>query len=194
MLRESTLGAYLDALASGDATPGGGAAAALTLVQAASLAAMVCHLTLGKEKFAASFDVVNAALKDALDVKTAAEVLADTDTVAFQGYMSAASLPKDTPEEKAARSQALQAALQDAADVPLSVHALCGHLLRSGGTLDLLAQHGNPAVLSDVKVAVCLAKAALEASEVNVRVNLDMIKDPGVKDALERRLAQGRLA
>ncbi|MDP8924785.1 MAG: cyclodeaminase/cyclohydrolase family protein, partial [Chloroflexota bacterium] len=43
---------YLDRLASGDPTPGGGSAAALAGALAAALVSMVCNLTTGRDKFA----------------------------------------------------------------------------------------------------------------------------------------------
>ena len=43
---------FLDMLASPSPTPGGGGIAALAGAMAAGLISMVCHLTIGKEKYA----------------------------------------------------------------------------------------------------------------------------------------------
>ena len=47
-----TTAAFLDELASGQSTPGGGGAAALTGSQAAALISMVIRFTVGKKKYA----------------------------------------------------------------------------------------------------------------------------------------------
>jgi formiminotetrahydrofolate cyclodeaminase len=188
MLRDATLGSYLDALASADATPGGGAATALSLAQAAALLCMVCRLTLGKPKFAEHDGALRRLLEDALAVKAAAERMADADTAVFKAYLAAVGLPKDTAEAVEARSAAVQAALQDAARVPLAVYELAGHLLAPNGTVQILLEIGNPSVISDVHVARFLAVAALQSAAANVQINLAMIKDAAKAAALRARL------
>jgi formiminotetrahydrofolate cyclodeaminase len=190
MPRSESMGSYLDALASAAPTPGGGAAAAWTLAQAAALLCMVCRLTQGKAQAARHEDPLRLLLEDALGVKDAAERLADADSLAFQSYGAAASLPKDTPEASEARSRAMQAALGDAARVPLAVHELASHLLGPRGAVQALARIGNPRVLSDVGVARSLALAARQASAENVQVNLALIKDTAQAAPLRVRLAQ----
>jgi formiminotetrahydrofolate cyclodeaminase len=194
MPRSDSLGAYLDALASADPTPGGGAAAAWTLAQAAALLCMVCRLTQGKPQAADHEASLSLLLDESLTVKSAAERLADADSTAFQAFGTAASLPKDSPAAVATRTAALQAALADAARVPLAVYALAGQLLGPGGAVRILAGIGNPRVLSDVKVAHWLALAALQASEENVRVNLALIKDPALVAQFEGLLVHGAAA
>jgi formiminotetrahydrofolate cyclodeaminase len=188
------MGSYLDALASAAPTPGGGAAAAWTLAQAAALLCMVSRLTMGKAHAGGHEDALRSLLEDALAVKAAAERLADADSLAFQSYGAAAALPRDNPEASAARSAAMQAALGDAARVPLAVHELASHLLGARGAVQMLARIGNPGVLSDVGVARSLALAARQASAETVQVNLALIKDPALAAPLRVRLAHSEAA
>src|SRR2546430_12980957 len=53
IVAEETIAHFLDELASGAPTPGGGAAAALEAALGAALVSMVCHLTIGREKYRA---------------------------------------------------------------------------------------------------------------------------------------------
>ena len=191
MPRSESLGSYLDALAGAAPTPGGGAAAALTLAQAAALLCMVCRLTQGKPQAAPHESALKAVLEEALAVKDAAERLADADSRAFENYGRAAASPKDSPEAVAQRHQALQQALADAARVPLAVYALCGRLLDDHGALRILAGIGNPRVFSDVQVAQWLTLGALESSAVNVRVNTAMLKNNDLVQEFEGRLVHG---
>lgn len=188
MLRDMSLGTYLDALASAAPTPGGGAVTALTMAQAGSLLAMVCKLTLGKPKFAEHEAALVLVLEDALAVKAAAERMADADMAAFNAYLAAVALPKDSPLATESRSKAVQAALVDAAKVPLAVYELAGHILAPNGAVQVLLEIGNPAVLSDVHVARYLSGAALQSAAANVQINLAMIRDAAVVAAIRARL------
>ncbi|MBA2723236.1 MAG: cyclodeaminase/cyclohydrolase family protein, partial [Methylibium sp.] len=51
MITDLSTEAFLDALASGNATPGGGSAAAVMGAMAAALVSMVCNLTIGKKGY-----------------------------------------------------------------------------------------------------------------------------------------------
>ncbi|MGH7441427.1 MAG: cyclodeaminase/cyclohydrolase family protein [bacterium] len=179
----------MDALASAAPTPGGGAAAAWTLAQAAALLAMVCRLTRGKTDPAQRETALESALADALAVQDASERLADLDSLAFQGYGAALKLPKEGPDAAEARTVALLTALEEAAAVPMALHELAAHVLGPGGGLRFLALAANPRVLSDVSVARCLALAALEASKENVKVNLALFKNKDKAASLGQRLA-----
>ncbi|MDD1622927.1 MAG: cyclodeaminase/cyclohydrolase family protein, partial [Methylococcaceae bacterium] len=51
-IKDKSVEIFLDELASKQATPGGGSAAAVMGAQAAALTSMVCNLTIGKPKYA----------------------------------------------------------------------------------------------------------------------------------------------
>jgi len=92
--------------------------------------------------------------------------LADADTEAFDAVMAAYRLPKATDQDKAARSAAVQAALQRATVVPLDTLRACADALRQAV---VVAQCGNQAAASDVGVAIELLGAAAGGAEANVR-------------------------
>jgi formiminotetrahydrofolate cyclodeaminase len=52
MMADESIKEFIQKLASGAPTPGGGSAAALAGAMAAALSEMVCNLTIGKEKYA----------------------------------------------------------------------------------------------------------------------------------------------
>jgi len=51
-IKDTAIEGFLDALASNQATPGGGSAAAILGAMGAALVSMVCNLTIGKKKYA----------------------------------------------------------------------------------------------------------------------------------------------
>ncbi len=165
---------FLNQLAGGTPTPGGGSAAAAVGAMGAALVSMVCNLTLGKEKFAD----VEAQIKDTLAqseaLRTELTQLIDEDAAAFNTVMAAFRLPKTTEEEKATRSEAIQTATQKATITPLATARACAKVIELG---QLATEKGNPNAISDVGAGVVFAQAGLKAAALNVLINLPSIKD-----------------
>ena len=111
--------------------------------------------------------------------------LVDEDTAAFNKVMAAFGLPKDSAEEKAARSKAIQTANQYAAEIPLKVMETAS---RSYDLLAEMAEKGNPASISDVGVGLLATRACIEGAAMNVRINLSGLKDEKVKAALQEKM------
>jgi formiminotetrahydrofolate cyclodeaminase len=165
---------FLSALAAGQSTPGGGGAAALTAAQAAALVSMVINFTIGKKKYADVEVEMQGYLvrSELLRVDLLAEV--DADAAAFDAVAATYGMPKETDEEKAARTAALQAALKHAAAVPFGVAEQALAVIELAHPV---GAKGNSNVISDAACAVYLAYAALKCALVNVNVNLKFIKD-----------------
>src|SRR5262245_1681289 len=102
-LAERRLGDFLEALASGESTPGGGAAAALTGAMGAALVAMVCRLTLGRPRYAEVAPLMEESAAEADRLRGELLALADADAEAYQAFSAALALPQETDEQKAAR-------------------------------------------------------------------------------------------
>ena len=173
-LESTTIAAYLGRLASGDPTPGGGAAAAVTAAQGVALLSMVCNLTIGKKKFADVEGEVQSILETCETARRQMLVLGDRDMEVFGTIMEVYRMPKTTPEETEARSAAIQAALKASSEVPFELFKRCQALLP---LTDRLEQIGNPNVLSDVIVGRHLLIAGMLSAKANVEVNLDGIDD-----------------
>jgi methenyltetrahydrofolate cyclohydrolase len=173
-IKDLSLQTFLDQLASGSSTPGGGSAAGVMGAMGAALVGMVCQFTVGREKYAA----VDAQMREVLDASEAARrSLTDAiaaDVAVFDQVMAAYGLPKTSDDEKAARSAAIQLALRDATDVPLACARACAEVIRLSATA---AEHGNNNVISDAGVAVMAAYAGLKSAALNVYINVGNIKD-----------------
>lgn len=171
---EMTIANFLDALAAKQPTPGGGGAAALTGSQAAALLCMVANFTLGAKKYADVHEEMRGYLAQAEALRLKLLALADEDVAAFNGVSACYAMPKESDSEKAARTEALQAALKEAARVPFVAAEAALEVMK---LVSPVAAKGNPNVVSDAAVALYLAEAALRASIVNVNINLKFIKD-----------------
>ena len=166
--------AFLEDLASDSPAPGGGSASALAGALAAALATMVCHLTLGKKKFAEVAEEIEVIRSKAQHTQTRLQKLMAEDTFAFNAVMDAYKLPKTTAAEQATRQEAIQRALQKAAETPLEVMQQALEVITLAETL---VEKGNPKAITDIGCAVHLAKAAIEGAALNVKINLGSIAD-----------------
>jgi glutamate formiminotransferase/formiminotetrahydrofolate cyclodeaminase len=169
--------------------PGGGSVAALMGALGVSLGGMVANLSAGKRgwddklKYFSNWAVSAQQLKDEL------LSLVDEDTVAFNKVMEAFALPKESTEEKAARSAAIEQATKRAAEIPLTVMETAS---KSYGLLSEMASQGNPNSISDIGVGLLATRACIEGAALNVKINLGQLKDEKFKTALGEKIGQIR--
>jgi glutamate formiminotransferase/formiminotetrahydrofolate cyclodeaminase len=159
---------FLEALADGSPTPGGGSAAAYAGAMGAALVAMVARLTLGRKKYVEVQPQMQSVLEqaEALRIQLAAAV--DQDAVAFEQVMAAFRLPKDTEDQAAVRDVAIQQATIRAAEVPLETARASVRVMELALQA---AQLGNHNAISDAASGATLAQASLTSAGYNVRIN-----------------------
>jgi formiminotetrahydrofolate cyclodeaminase len=183
---DSTAREFLDQLASNSPTPGGGSAAALAGALGAGLVSMVCQFTVGREKYAAVEEDMQRVLARSEGLRAELQAAVEADIEAYGGYGTASAMPRDSDEEKAARSTALQAALQASTEVPLGVAERCAELLELAVEA---AEKGNVYLISDAAVGAEMAAAARASAELNVRLNAGGLEDQEFARAATDRLA-----
>lgn len=166
--------AFVDLLASKEPAPGGGSAAALEGALGTALAAMVCSLTVGKERYAAHQELAAQAKDRALDLTAAYLDLMDRDTEAFNAVSAAFKLPKATEEEKAARTAAIQEGLKGCTRPPFQMMELAVEALEL--TASLLGK-SNESAASDLGVSALSLRAAVQGAWLNVLINIGSMKD-----------------
>lgn len=165
---------FIEALASADPTPGGGGASAAVGVLASALTSMVGNLTVGKKAYAEVEADVYVALEKLADLRERLLELIDEDARAFDPLAACYRMPKATPEEQAARDEAMQVALVGACDVPLEIMQCVADVVE---VTEFLAYHGSRMALSDVGVAVAFARAAVEGASLNIYINAKSMDD-----------------
>jgi methenyltetrahydrofolate cyclohydrolase len=173
-LSEKTVSGFLSELSSNSPAPGGGSVAAFAAALGSALTSMVCRLTIGKKKYAAVQPEMEEVVKKSEELRMEFERLIDADTDAFNEVMRAYSLPKETPDQLAARTTAIQLASKQATMIPLTVMELCE---RSVPLIEAIAAHGNANSLSDAGVAALMTEAGCLGAKMNVDINLSSITD-----------------
>jgi len=171
---------FVGRLGSRTPAPGGGSASALMAAVGAALGAMVGWMTYGKRKFDEKdadmrrlIPPLHEGMKDLLP-------MIDRDTRAFDAYLAAVGMPKDTGVEKAARHAAMQEGLRAAVQVPLEVMRTAD---RCWEAMAEMAAHGNPASRSDLEVGAKALEAGIWGASRNVAVNLPGIEDEAFRQA-----------
>lgn len=165
---------FLDKLASKSPEPGGGSVAALTGSLGAGLVSMVCSLTLGKEKYKDVQPQVEALIKESEKLRIEMQDLIQKDTEVYGGLSEVYKMPKNTDAEKAARTAKMQDALKLACQVPFEIGLKS---LEVAKLAQRAAEIGNVAAVSDAGVAVLLAQACAQSAALNVKINVNSIKD-----------------
>jgi formiminotetrahydrofolate cyclodeaminase len=165
---------FLDKLASKAPEPGGGSVAALTGSLGAGLVSMVCSLTLGKEKYKDVQPQVEALVKESEKLRTEMQDLIQKDTEVYGGLSEVYKMPKNTDAEKAARTARMQEALKLACQVPFEIGLKSLEVAKLAGRA---AEIGNVAAVSDAGVAVLLAQACAQSAALNVKINVNSIRD-----------------
>lgn len=186
-MKNMTIQEFAMQTASNEPVPGGGSISALAGSLAAALTEMVAGLTIGKKKYAD----VEEEMKEAVEPMKAvcAQLLDDIkrDSESFDQYMQALTLPKETEEEKEARTEAMQNGLKAAVEVPLSVaKAACGILPYA----ETMVVKGNRTAVTDALVATMMARTAVLGAGFNVKINLESIKDQEYVDKIGKEVAE----
>ncbi len=183
-LVDMTCEAFAEETASESPAPGGGSVSAYMGALGSALGTMVANLSAHKpgwddrwEFFAEYAEKGHAVMDELL-------ALVDEDTAAFNAIMEVFAMPKSTPEEKAARSAALQKATLNAAEIPLKTMRCA---FKAFEVLDAMAEHGNPNSISDVGVGVLAVRAAMLGAMLNVKINSAGLKD---REAAGRLIAE----
>ncbi len=170
------------ALATTDATPGGGAAAGVSAAMGCGLGQMAVGISLKSKKLD---EAKKPELERALELLGARlldfQRLTAEDAAAFGGFMAAMGLPKSDP----GRPARMQEALLRAAEVPLCTAKTAAEALR---LVEQVLPLTGSAVASDMRCAVHLLKAAALCAAENVRINLGGIKDAAKARELETAL------
>jgi formiminotetrahydrofolate cyclodeaminase len=180
-----TLDAFRDVLGSDTPTPGGGSGAAVTGAMGASLVRMLAVLTTGRKKYVEHEPLMQAIAEQAAEEGAKLMALATEDAGAYDAVSRSFKLPRESDEEKAARTSAIQDALKGACEVPLRIMERCCEVIALAKNAVL---YGNTNAISDGAAGAELARAALKVASYNVRINLGSIKDADYVKAASGRM------
>ena len=185
-LWELSAGELLTRAASGDPTPGGGSVAAITGALGLGLVCMALEVTARREDAGPE---VGTLLERTRALLNALKAHPDADVAAFEGYMAALALPKTDADQKARRKEAVQQAASTATAAPLDA---ARELLSGLKLAEQAARLAHRSIVSDVGAGAHLLSAALQATLLNVDINLGSLPSEAREAAQAERLELGR--
>jgi methenyltetrahydrofolate cyclohydrolase len=174
MITQSSIEKFLDDLASGAPTPGGGSAAAIMGAMGAALVSMVCNVTIGKKGYEAVEAEMQTVRAESERLRRRLTAMVAEDIGAFDSLMAAYKLPKVTDEDKARRAAAIQEGLRSATETPLECARVCAEVIALARRA---SEHGYLSVISDGGVGVLAGYTALRSAALNVYINAPSLKD-----------------
>nr|XP_025148832.1 formimidoyltransferase-cyclodeaminase isoform X1 [Bubalus bubalis] len=185
-LVDQPLRAFIRAVGARSAAPGGGSVAAASAAMGAALASMAGLMTYGRRQFE-HLDVTMRRLIPPFHAAVAElTAMVDADARAFEAYLKATKLPKNTPEDKDRRADALQEGLRQAVAVPLALAETVASLWPA---LRELALCVNLACRSDLQVAAKALETGVFGAYFNVLINLKDVTDDAFKDQVRQRIS-----
>ncbi|TFH95394.1 methenyltetrahydrofolate cyclohydrolase [Porphyromonas levii] len=174
MLKDHTLVQFSDVTAGSDPVPGGGSVSALAGAISASLAKMVANLTIGRKKYAEVESEMMEVATKAEEIRQSLLNAIDRDSDAYNLVAEAFKMPKETDEEKAARSAKIQEATKVAALVPMEVAKMTYDLIP---LIEAVVMKGNQNAITDGCIAMMNCRLGVLGALLNVRINLGGLKD-----------------
>lgn len=183
-LVDMTCVGFADETASESPAPGGGSISAYMGALAAALGTMVANLSAHKAGWDDRWEEFSDVAEKGRSIMDRLIHLVDEDTESFNRIMAVFAMPKNTPEEKAARAQALEDATLYATEVPLRTMKTAFETFE---ILEAMARNGNPSSITDAGVGILAARSAVLGAHLNVRINAAGLKN---RENAERLLAE----
>lgn len=176
---ESNLEDFREKAASGDASIAAVAVATVSAASALGLVIMVLEIVGKRKDFKGDRHRLEALVEAAREESDRLARYTDEDPAAYATYMRARQLPKNTDDERSARSRAMTAALRRATDVPLAAArtAVAGLNICAEA-----AQMAHGAVATDLGGAAMLLAGATRAMLLSVDSNLSALGESEYTD------------
>jgi len=187
MYTEKPLNYFLEKLCSNSPAPGGGSASALVGAVAASLAGMLSALTVDKKGYEDVHREMAENLKKAHGLKNELLNLLQKDTEAFDDAARAFKMPKNSEEQKKARTEAIESGLIKASEVPLAIMEKSLEVSRLAREVHA---RGNKMAITDGAISALFAEAAAIGGMINVRINFSWMKNREYIEKTEKRLGE----
>jgi len=179
MMKNKTLEEFSKETASSQPVPGGGSIAAYSGALAAALSEMVANLTVGKKNYKDVEEEMKLIVDKAEMIRTNMLDNIEKDCEAFDKVMVGFKLPKSSEEEKEYRKKTIQKGLIIAAEVPLEIAKEAFEIMPLA---EIVVEKGNKNAVTDGLVSAMLARTAVLSALLNVKINLNSIKDEDYVD------------
>lgn len=178
LFKDYSINSFLNELSSEKPSPGGGSTAALVSALAGALNGMVYSLTIDKKSFETLSDENKIKMKDLNNncIKFIEEStnFMEKDRKDFLELMDCYKLPKNNEEEILFRKNKIKECTIKAMQTPLELAKECLDFYKN---IEFSIRYGNKNLISDAGVAAILLNSAIESAIINVKVNLNYLRE-----------------
>lgn len=171
---------FLGSVSAGEAPPGGGSVAALSVALAAALAILVCKISAGRVEPPGKEADISWIQEQLQRFSDEAVKLVDEDAQVFERLWRATTL-----QGEEGREEAIQQNVRAAIDTPMQIGVL-GH--KTLQQIHRLCQVGNRRALGDAGSAAAMAMAGVSAAGCCVAANLESVVETAFREATRARL------
>ena len=179
---------FLEELSSDAPSPGGGSTAALVFALSVSLNSMVYSLTVGKKVYEALKDEEKEKMltlhKEAKNLVVVATEFMEKDRKDFLSLMESYKLPKSNEKEVELRKEKIKEFTIKAMNTPMELAEEC---IKFYENIEFAIRYGNKNLVSDAGVAATLLHSAIESAIINVKVNLNFLREEGFCSEIEEK-------
>jgi len=177
-LADMSVRSFVELVGARTSAPGGGSVSALAASVGAGLGAMMGWMSYGSRKFEHLDSKMRKSIPPLHEKMEQLISMIDADTNAFNDYMFAIKMPKNTDEEKKIRDDKMQEGIKKAIEVPLKVMRLGDECWQ---WMFEMAKYGNKSSRSDLEVGAKNLESGIWGAHRNVQINLPQIKDEDYK-------------
>jgi formiminotetrahydrofolate cyclodeaminase len=143
---------------------------------------MVAAMSRGKKNYLQFDRELGDAIARLSRLREELKAAIDADAASYDSVVKAYKAAKDSADG----DSAINAALRNATNVPLSVAERSAEVGRITSSLKAIT---NPKMASDLTVAAALSRAAVEGALANVDINLDSLNDPEFVSGVQKKAA-----
>ena len=188
LFKDYSIDKFISELSSDMPSPGGGSTAALVAALASSLNSMVYSLTVGKKVFEKLNDEEKDKMMElrgeAKEFTVMSQSFMEKDREDFLKLMDSYKLPKETESDISFRKEKIKENTIKAMETPLSLAKEC---IKFYDNIEFAIKYGNKNLISDAGVATILLHSAIESSIINVKVNLNFLRDEDICEKIENK-------
>lgn len=188
LFKEYSIDKFIEELSSDAPSPGGGSTAALVAALSSALNSMVYSLTIGKKVFEKLEDTEKSKMvklqEESKEFIEKSQSFMEQDRIDFLSLMDSYKLPKDGEEEATLRKEKIVKNTIKAMKTPLLLAEECVEFYDN---IEFAVKYGNKNLISDAGVATILLHSAIESSIINVKVNLNFLREEEICDEIENK-------
>ncbi len=180
-LASMTARSFIELVGARISAPGGGSVSAVVASLGAALGAMMGWMSYGNKKFEHLDSKMRKFIPPLNDAMNKLITMIDADTNAFNDYMIAMKMPKNSDKEKKLRNEKMQEGLKKAIEIPLNVMRLSDSCWQ---WMFEMAKVGNLNSSSDLAVGAKCLETGIYGAFKNVEINIPQIEDKKFKNSV----------